>query len=250
MSTNQMAVLKGQLESQIKKLLIKRPTHEDIDQIYYMIKLGANPSTTCENRPYYNVLKHVIIFGDLPTFLKFVSEFGYDLELSDVTNNGQKPFDYAMAYLQVDIIQWFLDKKLPQQKIQSTLKTFCEYYFEHKDVEKAIKIVKLLINNGANILEAVNILAFATMVGNLPIVAVPVSIQEKSLEELEKQIKEKDEKINNLITENKKLKQELMDTEAYIDRIAFVKEKWKEDIIRGMNNPEEMLSAVPNLPKY
>ena len=257
MSTNQMTDLIGQLESEIKKLLEKIPTQQDIDMIYHMIKLGANLMTRIENLPEYNVLRHVISFGNLSTFLKFVNEFGYDLELSDDTNNNN-PFDYAVYDLQVDIIQWFLDKKLPQQKIQFALMKLCGYTIGPCQVEKAIQVVKLLINSGANILaeEEKSVLELATrqlypqgafikfLVAEIekaqsnlvPPQPVSGSIQEKSLEELEK-----DEKINNLINENKKLKQELIDRDAYIDRIAFANKQWKKNIIKGMYDVQEML---------
>lgn len=145
--------LKTVMENQLKILLFKKSSKENIEQIYHMIKLGADPLTTADDMPNYTILKHVISFDDLPTFQKFVEEFGYDLEGIDAKNDT--PFDHALEVLSIDIIKWFLDsKRISVQKIQSSLTKFCaNYFFDDRDIEKAIDIVKLLVKHGANLLQ-------------------------------------------------------------------------------------------------
>lgn len=241
------ADFKGQLEKQIKNLLLKSPTKENIESVYHMLKLGADPLTANDHQ--YHVLKYVITFGDLPTFLKFVNEFKYDLELSHV-DTYNTPFDYAVNYLALDIIKWFLDsKKLLPQKIQSALPRFCTFHFPPELEEKAVQVIKLFIENGANLVTGMY--EQATLVNGskgpfmkflsaemqqaqaklLP-VSTPVSTQEKCLQKLEEEIKKKDFEIKFLGNQNEGLLQEIKERDEKILLMHTDKEKLKIEIER------------------
>ena len=141
--------LKDLLNKELSQLISVDPTKETIEKAYHLIKLGADPFTH-SNIPSsaYNIFAHVIEFGDVEWFKKFLEEFEFDLNNLDRARS--KAFDFAILHKKSDIVRFLIQKQnISQERIQKEFYKICTTY--SPKIEETIALAKVLIENGAKI---------------------------------------------------------------------------------------------------
>ena len=124
------------------------PTKEIIEKAYHLIKLGADPLTASSRSPQYNILNHLIIFGDVEWFKKFWEEFEFD----NLDGERSNAFDFAIDFRKSEIVRFLIQKQnISQERIQNGFSKICTT--NPSNIEETIELAKVLIENGAKIFQ-------------------------------------------------------------------------------------------------
>lgn len=154
-------VYDDKFSAMLKKLVYVTVSQEELKLAMYLIQKGADPNI--RGTAFSSTILMCAIFAQNPlSYIKaLITDCGCDIEAKD--SDGNSAIHYALIGLNVPVVEWLfsngldINKKfiLKNKTTLGYLHYFCPKIFDcpSSDEEKAIEIVKILIDKGANLLE-------------------------------------------------------------------------------------------------